>query len=115
MLMSRSRFVFALWGILLLWAFLGALVLAELLEVIPEAADVEAGAPDLDAEALTELGSGLKSHVLSLDVPNPADFGSIITELCSPVTSLSMHQPGRLVRHTALARPLYERLSVYRI
>jgi hypothetical protein len=117
MLMKRQSSVvaFTLWGLLLLWVFFGGLVLAELLQVIPETAAVDTGAPDLDATALADLGSGLKSSVPSLDIPSGADLGSTITELLLPILSPCLPQPGRLVLQTASSRPLYQRLSIYRI
>lgn len=115
MLQRRSASAPTLWGLLLVWAFFGGLVLAEQVQLIPETAALEAGAPDLDAEALAELGSGLKPNVPSLDIPRCADLAPIIAEMALPVTSPPVHQPKRLMLHDSLSRPLYQRLSVYRI
>jgi hypothetical protein len=115
MLQCRSALAPTLWGLLLVWAFFGGLVLAEQVQLIPETAALDSGAPDLDAEALAELGSGLKPNVPSLDVLSCSDLASIIAELALPITSLSVHQPKRLMLHDSLTRPLYQRLSVYRI
>lgn len=111
----RSAVVLTLWGLLLLWAFFEGLVLAEQLRVIHETVAVDAGAPDLDAEALAALGLGLKPSVPSLDVPSYVDLGPTIHELILPVTSPPVHQSKRLMLHESLSRPLYQRLSVYRI
>ncbi len=111
----KSLLSLTLWGLLLSWAFFGGLVLAEQLEMIPEPVAVDSGAPDLDAEALTALGLGLKSSIPSFDVPNRVDLSASINELICPVTSPPVHHPKRLILRESPARPLYQQLSIYRI
>ena len=111
---QTSRLILTLWVLLLSWAFFGGLVLAEQLEMIPEPV-VDSGAPDLDAEALTALGLGLKSSISSLDVPNRVDLAATINELICSVTSPSVHYPKQLILGESPARPLYQQLSIYRI
>lgn len=111
----KSRLILTLWALLLSWAFFGGLVLAEQLEMIPEPVALDSGAPDLDAEALTALGLGLKSSVPSLDVPNRADLAATTNELICSVISPPVHHPKRLILGESPARPLYQQLSIYRI
>lgn len=114
MLQRRSSLAPTLWALLLVWGFLGVVVLAEQLQLIPETSAIEAGAPDLDTEALAELGAALKPVVSCFDMSGSADLASI-AELALPVISPSVLQSNRLRLHDSLSSPLYQRLSVYRI
>ena len=102
-------FGLTLWCLLLLWMFFGALVMAEELQVITETAAEDQ--EDLDEEALS-YGFGLKSTVLPLQIPSFAFSATVSESLLSvfiapAFTPLELHDPP--------SRPLYQRLSVYRI
>ncbi len=106
-------FGLTLWCLLSLWIFFGCLELAEQLNVIPEANTEDQ--QDLDQEALSQLGSGLKPDVPSLGVPCCA---SVTAEVAEPAFSISLktvHQLERLMLHGPPSLPLHQQLSVYRI
>ena len=115
--MDRSTPVFglALRCLLLLWMFFGGLELAEHLHLVQESAAEDQGRQDLDAEALSQLASGLKSDVPSLGAPC---YASVIIAVVEPTFSNSfnpVHQLKRLMRHGPPSLALYQQLSVYRI
>lgn len=107
----HRAFCFALWCLLLFWTFFGALVLAEEFNVITETAAPDQPEQDLDKEALSLLASGLKLTLQG--APPPSPFSAIVSEsvlsafIASEFTPLQLHHPP--------SRPLYQRLSVYRI
>ncbi len=103
-------FCLTLWCLLLLWMFFGALVMAEELQVITETAAEDQ--EDLDEEALSLLASGLKSTVLPLQIPSFA-FSATVSESLLSVFIAHAFMPLEL--HDPPSRPLYQRLSVYRI
>ena len=92
-------FCIPLWCLLLLWMFFDALVMAEELQVITET-------------AAEDQEDRLKSIVLSLQIPSFA-FSATVSEpllsvfIAPAFTPLELHDPP--------SRPLYQRLSVYRI
>ena len=107
----RARaFCIPLWCLLLLWMFFGSLVLAEELQIITETAAEDQ--EDLDEEALSLLASGLKSTVLPLQIPSFA-FSTPVSESLLSVFKAPAFTPLEL--HDSPSRPLYQRLSVYRI
>ena len=63
-------FRFTTWGLLSLWLFFGCMELGEQLNVIIEMAEEDHEGQDPDLEALSQLASGLKSHVQSLRAPS---------------------------------------------
>jgi len=108
-------FAFTLWCLLLLWMFFGGLELAEHLRLVQETAAEDQERQDLDAEALSQLASGLKSDVPRLGAPCDA---SIIIAVAEPAFSYSfnpVHQLKRLTRDGSPSRPLHQQLCVYRI
>ncbi len=115
MLIPRRAPLIGLWCLLALWTFFGGLELAEQLQIVPETAAEDQPGQDLDEEALTELASGLKSDVLSVEAPSSATLILAVTEPVSSLFLNSAHQSKWLMPHGPPSQPLYQRLSVYRI
>lgn len=95
--------------------FFGGLELAEHLHLVQETAAEDQEHPDLDAEALSQLASGLKSAVPNRGAPCDA---SVIIAVAEPAFSHSfnpVHQLKRLTRDGSPSRPLHQLLGVYRI
>ena len=90
MLLHRRTAVLSLtiWCLLISWLCFGGLELLEQVNLMPEVAD-------LDEAALSQLASGLKSDVPSLDAP----FNMPLAKMVHSPPSLRLHQ----------------QLSVYRI
>jgi len=90
MLLHRRTAVLSLtiWCLLISWLCFGGLELLEQVNLIPEVAD-------LDEAALSQLASGLKSDVPSLDAPYNIPLAKMV------------HSPPSL--------RLHQQLSVYRI
>lgn len=106
---------FTLWCLLLLWIFFGGLELAEQFHLVQETAAEDQEHPDLDAEALSQLASGLKSAVPNRGAPCDA---SAIIAVAEPTVShacTTVHQLTRLMRDGSPSRPLHQLLGVYRI
>ena len=103
------------WCLLASWLCFGGLELLEQVNLIPEAAAEDQDSQDLDEAALSQLASGLKSEVPSLD----AACGTPLTnENAEPAVCLSLypvHQLGRLTVHWSPPLRLHQQLSVYRI
>lgn len=103
------------WCLLASWLCFGGLELLEQVNLIPEVAAEDQDGQDLDEAALSQLASGLKSDVPSLDAPYNT---SLAKEGAEPAVWLSLHtvhQLGRLMVHNPLSLRLHQQLSVYRI
>ncbi len=113
MLMSRrtTGFAFSLWCLLLLWIFFGGLELAEQLHLVSETQECQ----DLDAEALSQLASGLKSVVPSLTAPGDTSVRIAVTEPAPSPSFTSAHRLKRLLLHDPPSLLLFQQLCVYRI
>ena len=104
-----------IWCLLASWLCFGGLEFLEQINFIPETAAEDQDGQDLDEAALSQLASGLKPEVPSLD----ADCGTPLTkEGTEPTVCLSLHtvhQLGRLMVHRSPSLRLHQQLSVYRI
>ena len=104
-----------IWCLLFSWLCFGGLELLEQVNLIPESAAEDQDGQDLDEAALSQLASGLKSEVPSLD----AACGTPLTkEDAEPAVWLFMHTVshlGRLMVHSSPSLRLHQQLSVYRI
>ena len=97
-----------IWCLLFSWVCFGGLDLLEQVNLMPE---VE----DQDEVALSQLASGLKSEVSSLDVTYDTSLAGAVTE---PAVRMSVHpvqQFIRLIVHSPPSLRLHQQLSVYRI
>ena len=103
------------WCLLASWLCFGGLELLEQVNLIPEGAAEDQEGQDLDEAALSQLASGLKPEVPSLD----AAYGTpLAREGAEPAVWLSLHtvhQLGRLMVHYPPSLRLHQQLSVYRI
>jgi hypothetical protein len=103
------------WCLLASWFCFGGLELLEQVNLIPEVAAEDQEGKDLDEAALSQLASGLKPEVPSLD----AAYGTpLVREGAEPAVWLSLHivhQLGRLMVHNSPSLRLHQQLSVYRI
>lgn len=89
LLHRRTAFLsLTIWCLLISWLCFGGLELLEQVNLMPEVAD-------LDEAALSQLASGLKSDVPSLDAP----YNILLAKMAHSPPSLRLHQ----------------QLSVYRI
>ena len=104
-----------IWCLLASWLCFGSLELLEQVNLIPETAAEDQTSQDLDEAALSQLASGLRSDLPSLDVPS----GTPLTkEGAEPAVWLSWHtvrQLDRLIVHSPSSLRLHQQLSVYRI
>jgi len=104
-----------IWSLLASWVCFGSLELLEQVNFIPETAAEDQTGQDLDEAALSQLASGLKSDVPSLDVPRGTPLAEEGTE---PVVWLSSHtvlQLDRLIVHSPPSLRLHQQISIYRI
>jgi len=104
-----------IWCLLASWLCFGGLELLEQVNLIQEVAAEDQDSQDLDEAALSQLASGLKSDVPSLDAP----YGTpLAKEGAEPAVWLSLntvHQLGRLMVHWSPSLRLHQQLSIYRI
>ena len=103
------------WCLLASWLCFGGLELLEQANLIQETAAEDQDGQDLDETALSQLASGLKSDVSSLDTPCGTPLSKEATE---PAVCLSLHtaqQFSRLIVHSPPSLRLHQQLSVYRI
>lgn len=103
------------WSLLFVWLFFGCVELAEQAYAVPEAATEEQAEQDLDQEALSQLASGLRPDVPSLDAPG---YASCVAEVAEPPFCLSvnsLHGRGHRCGHGPPSLRLHQQLSVYRI
>ena len=105
-----------IWCLLVSWLSFGGLELLEQVNLIQETAAEDQDGQDIDEAALSQLASGLKSEVPSLDgicgIP-------LAKEGAEPaVWLLSLHTVnhlGRLMVHRFPSLRLHQQISVYRI
>lgn len=106
---------FTIWCLLASWLCFGCLELLEQVNLIPETAAEDQDGQDLDEAALSQLTSGLKSDVPSLDVP----CGTLIlkkgAEAAAWLSLPTIHQLDRLIVHSPPSLRLHQQLSIYRI
>lgn len=105
-----------IWCLLASWLCFGGLELLEQVNLIPETAAEDQTGQDLDEAALSQLASGLKSDVPSLDIPRGAP---LTKERAEPAVGLSLYivqQLGRVLKgHRFPSLRLHQQLSIYRI
>ena len=97
------------------WLCFGGLELLKQVNLIPETAAEDQDGQDLDEAALSQLASGLKSEVPSLDGVCGAPLGK---EGVEPAVWLSLHTVNHLSRlmvHRFPSLRLHQQISVYRI
>ena len=104
-----------IWCLLASWLCFGGLELLEQVNLIPEAAAEDRDSQDLDEAALSQLASGLKSEVPSLDATYDTPLAKEGAEPAVCLSLYSVHQLGRLTVHWSLPLRLHQQLSVYRI
>ena len=118
MLMRRRTVVLSLtmWCLFASWLCFSGLELLEQVNLIPETADENQDGQDLDAAALAQLASGLKSDLRSFDTPC---WGTpLAKEATEPAVWLSVpsvHQFVRFMVHSPPSLRLHQQISVYRI
>ena len=104
-----------IWCLLASWLSFGGLELLEQVNLIPETAAEDQAGQDLDEAALSQLASGLRSEVPSLDGAGGTPLGK---EGAEPAVWLSLHNVhhlGWLMVHWSPSLPLHQQISVYRI
>ena len=109
-----SLFHLPIWSLLFAWLFFGCVELAELAYFAPEAATENHAEQDLDQEALSQLASGLKPDILSLDAPSALCLAEA-AEFPLDFSTGPLH--SRVLRwgHGPPSLRLHQQLSVYRI
>jgi hypothetical protein len=108
-------FRLTVWCVFASWLCFGGLELLEQVNLIPETTAEDHDGQDLDEAALSQLASGLKSEVPSLDA---ACNTPLAKEGVEPAVWLSwhtVHQLGRVSVHRPPSLRLHQQLSVYRI
>ena len=103
------------WCLLASWLCFGGLELLEQANLIPEVAAEDQDGQDLDEAALSQLASGLKSDVPSLDAPYNTPLAKEGAEPAVWLSLHTVHQLGRLMVHWSPSLRLHQQLSVYRI
>lgn len=101
-----------IWCLLALWLLFGYLELGEQAGIVPSAsANTQ---PDVDADALAQLGTGLKPEALPSQGPA---FASPSAAIVTPtvLSSCSALQIDRRMRHCRSSLRPSQRLSIYRI
>ncbi len=104
-----------IWCLLASWFCFGGLELLEQVNLVPETAAEDQDGQDLDEAALSQLASGLKSDVPSLDVSYGAPLVQKDVEQAVWFSIRTVHQLGRLMVHRSPSLRLHQQLSVYRI
>ena len=117
MLMYRRTVLLSLtiWCLLASWLCFGSLELLEQVNLIPETAAEDQAGQDLDEAALSQLASGLKSDVPSLDVPCGTHFTKEGAEPDLWLSLQTVNQLDSLMVHSPPSLRLHQLLSVYRI
>ena len=115
--MNRRTRVFGLTlrCLLSVWLGFGCLELAEQFNLVPEAGAEDQAEQDLDRDALSQLASGLKPDVPSLEVRGCVSVPSTVTESTCAMSLNTIHQLKPLLLHGPPSLPLHQQLSVYRI
>ena len=104
-----------IWCLLASWFCFGGLELLEQVNLIPETAAEDQDGQDLDEAALSQLASGLKSEVPSLDAACGTPLAKDGSEPAVGLSLRTVHQLGRLMVHRFPSLRLHQQLSVYRI
>ena len=104
-----------IWWLLVSWLCFGGLELLEQVNLIPEIAAEDQAGQDLDEAALSQLASGLRSEVPSLDGACGTPVGKEGAESAVWLSLHSVHHLGRLMVHWSPSLPLHQQISVYRI
>ena len=101
-----------IWCLLALWSCFGCLELGEQAGIVPPASATTQ--PDVDADALAELGTGLKPEALP---PQGPAFASPSPGIVTPavLSSCSALQIDRGMGHCRSSLRPSQRLSIYRI
>ncbi len=115
--MNRRTLVFGLTlrCLLSVWLGFGCVELAEQFNLVPEASAEGQAEQDLDRDALSQLASGLKPEVSSLEVRGCVSVPSTVTESTCAMSLNTIHQLKPLLLHGPPSLPLHQQLSVYRI
>ena len=115
--MDRRTVVLCLtiWCLLASWLCFGCLELLEQVNLIPETAAEDQDGQDLDEAALSQLASGLKSQVPSLDATCGTPLTKEDAETAVCLSLHTVHQLGRLMTHRSPSLRLHQQLSIYRI
>jgi hypothetical protein len=104
-----------MWCLLASWLCFGCLELLEQVNLIPETAAEDQDGQDLDEAALSQLASGLKSDLPSLDIPCGTPLPREGAEPAVWLSLHTVHQLDRLMVHSPPSLRLHQQLSVYRI
>ena len=104
-----------IWCLLASWLSFGGLELLEQVNLIPEVAAEDQAGQDLDEAALSQLASGLRSEVPSLDGAGGTPLGKEGGEPAVWLSLPTVHHLGWLMVHWSPSLPLHQQISVYRI
>src|SRR5437016_14617408 len=104
-----------IWCLLASWLSFGGLELLEQVNLIPETAAEDQAGQDLDEAALSQLASGLRSEVPSLDGAGGTPLGMDGAEPAVRLSLHYVHDLGLLMVHWSPSLPLHQQISVYRI
>ena len=104
-----------IWCLFASWLFFGGLELLEQVNLIPETAAEDQAGQDLDEAALSQLASGLRSEVPSLDGAGGTPLGKEGGEPAVWLSLPTVHHLGWLMVHWSPSLPLHQQISVYRI
>ena len=117
MLMPRRMLVLSLTvGCLLAsWLCFGCLEFLEQVNVIAETAAEDQSDQDLDEAALSQLASGLKSDVPSVEVPQGTSLTKSVTGPAVQLSLHTLHLFDRVIVHCPSSMRLHQQLRVYRI
>ena len=101
------------WCLFALWLLFGGVELAEQAQVIAELAGEDQQDSDQDEDALTQLSSGLRSEVPSLNVSSFGFTNTVSPEFvaCFECASSRQQLPG----HSPPSLRLHQSISIYRI
>ena len=115
--MNRRESIFHLpvWSLLFVWLFFGCVELTEQFYPVQETTVEDQAEQDLDQEALSQLASGLKPDVPSLDAPGCALCTAEVTESPFRLSASPLHQREQRWGHGPPPLRLHQQLSVYRI
>src|SRR5438128_804113 len=104
-----------IWCLLASWLSFGGLELLEQVNLIPETVAEDQAGQDLDEAALSQLASGLRSEVPSLDGAGGTPLGKEGGEPAVWLSLPTVHHLGWLMVHWSPSLPLHQQISVYRI
>ena len=104
-----------IWCLFASWLFFGGLELLEQVNLIQEVAAEDQAGQDLDESALSQLASGLRSEVPSLDGAWGTPLGKEGAEQAVWLSLHNVHHLGWLMVHWSPSLPLHQQISVYRI